>query len=278
MQGCSTEKPASSRKRYIECEGKEEAMKSLMWAAAFTLFFCGFAPRLEAQSTGTTSPNAMRQPQQKPPTTTLAEGEEPYKNVWGADIMVSNDGFGLGTFYRRALTPDLSGVIQFSISESKDSREIEQYDPYFNTTYIPGKLNRFLVLPLTFGVQYRLFREDIVETFRPYVTAGVGPAMIYEMPFVTLDKTVYPVNATQVDFFKAIGRGHPHYTGTAFIGAGANFGSDQSSVFGLNFRYYFTYVYSGGLPSMYDLYTGDVDATKNDFGGFVITLNLGIGY
>ncbi len=222
--------------------------------------------------------SAPSSPQEKPQTTTLAEGEEPYKNVWGADILVSNDGFGLGTFYRRAFTPDLSGVVAFSISESKDSREIEMYDPYYNQTYVPGKLNRFLVLPLTFGVQYRLFREDIVETFRPYVTAGVGPAMIYQMPFADLDKSVVPVQPNQVDFFKAIGRGHPHYTGTAFIGAGANFGSDGSSVFGLNFRYYFTHLYSGGLPSMFDLYSGAVDATKKDFGGFFITLNIGMGY
>ncbi len=254
-------------------------MLTRMWfAAVFALLLSGSSCALRAQSTGGKGTDAMKAPQTKPPATPLAEGEEPYKNVWGADILVSNDGFGLGTFYRRALTPDLSGVIAFSISESKDSREIERYDPYFNQTYIPGKLNRFLVLPLTFGVQYRLFREDIVETFRPYVTAGVGPVMVYEMPFVTLDKTVVPVNANPVDFFKAIGRGHSHFTGTAFIGAGANFGSDQSSVFGVNFRYYFTYLYSGGLPSMFDLYTGDVDATKKDFGGFFITLNIGMGY
>ncbi len=254
-------------------------MHTRRWlVVVFTLLLGGIGCTATAQSTVGKNPGAIKPPQANPPATTLAEGEEPYKNVWGADILVSNDGFGLGTFYRRALTPDISGVIAFSISESKDSREIERYDPYFNQTYIPGKLNRFLVLPLTFGIQYRLFREDIVETFRPYVTAGVGPVMIYEMPFVTLDKTVSPVNANPVDFFKAIGLGHPHYTGTAFIGAGANFGSDQSSMFGVNFRYYFTYLYSGGLPSMFDLYTGDVDATKKDFGGFFITLNIGMGY
>ena len=231
-----------------------------------------------AQSAGGSNSGKMGTPQNKVPTNTLAEGEEPYKNVWGLDILISNDGFGLGTYYRRALTPDLSGVIAFSISESKDTREIEQFDPYSQQSYVPGKLNRFLVFPLTFAVQYRLFREDIVETFRPFVTAGLGPVMVLEMPFVTLDKTAYPVIANPVDFFKSIGSGHPHYTGTAFIGAGANFGSDQSSVFGVNFRYYFTYLFSKGLPSMYDLYTGDVDATKKDFGGFFITLNIGMPY
>ena len=171
--------------------------------------------------------------------------------MWGLDILISNDGFGLGTFYRRLFTADLSGFVSFSVSESKDEREIEQFDPYYQISYVPGKLNRFLVMPLLIGVQYRLFREDIVETFRPYVNAGAGPAMIYQMPFVEF--TENPSGGTdveQVDFFSSIGRGQPHCTASAFLGVGANFGSDGSNVFGINFRYYFTNLYSGGfLPS-----------------------------
>jgi hypothetical protein len=204
--------------------------------------------------------------------------QEPYRNVWGADILISNDGFGLGTFYRRLFTPDLSGVISFSISESKDEREVEQFDPYYQISYVPGKLNRFLVLPLMIGVQYRLFREDIVETFRPYVNAGAGPAMIYQMPFVQFAQTSSGLQPEQVDFFKAIGRGHPHYTASAYIGVGANFGAMGSNVFGVNFRYYFTNLYSGGLPSLYNENTYAVAGTKKDFGGFFITINVGMGY
>ena len=208
----------------------------------------------------------------------LANGQEPYRNVWGMDILISNSGFGLGTFYRRALTPDLSGVIAFSISESKDDREVEQYDPFYQQTYTPGKLNRFLVLPLTFGVQYRLFREDIVETFRPYVNAGVGPAIVYAMTYVDIDASSGQLQVNQVDFFKAIGRGRVHYTATGFIGVGANFGGDQSSVFGVNFRYYFTYLLAGSIPSLYNINSGEIASTKNSFGGFFITLNIGMGY
>ena len=203
---------------------------------------------------------------------------EPYHNVWGLDVLISNDGFGLGTFYRRLFTPDLSGFISLSVSESKDEREVEQYDPYYQTTYVPGKLNRFMVIPLMIGVQYRLFREDIVSTFRPYVNAGAGPAMIYQMPFVDFVDGPLGVQPEQVDFFKSIGRGHPNYTFSTFIGAGANFGTDGSNVFGVNFRYYFTNLYSGGLPSLYNLNTYGVAGTKSDFGGFFITINVGMGY
>ncbi len=200
------------------------------------------------------------------------------RNVWGVDIMISNDGFGLGTFYRREFTPDISGFVNFSVSESKDPREVEQID-YFGQSIVPGKLNRFLVLPLMFGLQYRLFREDIMDSFRPYVNAGVGPTMIYVMPYTEL---VYnsdgSITANQVEFFSSIGKGRPRYTGSAFIGFGANFGSERTNIFGVNFRYYFTYLFSDPIPSLYDLNTGGVAATKKDFGGFFITLNVGMGY
>lgn len=199
-------------------------------------------------------------------------------NSWGIDVLVSNGGFGLGAFYRREITPDLHGFVSFSVSESKEGQEIERYDPYTRTSVIPGKLNRFLVLPLTVGVQRRLFREDIMDTFRPYLNAGVGPTMIFATPFAEITPVPGGVAVRQVEFFRSLGRGQPHYTGTAFLGAGAHFGSDDKSLFGLNFRYYFTYLFGEGLPSLYDGGTGEVAARKKEFGGFFITLNVGLVY
>lgn len=246
-------------------------MKCLLACLAATLLTFGSA---HAQSSLLLRSNPVPAAQQDVDTTAI----EPYRNVWGLDVLISNDGFGLGTFYRRLLTPDLSGFVSFSISESKDEREVEQFDPYYQISYVPGKLNRFLVLPLLAGIQYRLFREDIVETFRPYVNAGAGPAMIYQMPFVQFTQGPAGLQPEQVDFFKSIGRGHPYYTVSAFVGVGANFGAEGSNVFGVNFRYYFTNLYSGGLPSLYNLNTYGVAGTKSDFGGFFITLNVGMGY
>ncbi|MCC6397978.1 MAG: hypothetical protein IT282_13250 [Bacteroidetes bacterium] len=200
-----------------------------------------------------------------------------YPNVWSLDILISNDGFGLGGFYRRSFTEDLSGFISLTVSEAKDDREFEYIDPYYGISYTPGKLNRFIVIPLMAGIQYRLFREDIVDTFRPYVNAGVGPAMIYQMPYVDfVDLGGGYFEAQQVEFFKSIGKGHPHYTAGGFVGFGANFGTERSNIFGINFRYYYTHLFGEGLPSLYNSRTREVSATKKDFGGFVISLNIGI--
>jgi hypothetical protein len=200
------------------------------------------------------------------------------RNYWGVDLLVSTGGFGLGTFYRREFDPDLCGFVDFSVSEAADEREVTQFD-YYGQPYITGKLNRFFVLPLMAGVQYRLFREDIVDSFRPFVNAAVGPTLIYMSPYAEfVNNADGTSSAQQVEFFHSLGRGTPHYTASAYIGLGANFGSERTSVYGVNFRYYFTYLLGDGLPSMYDPNTFALSSRKKDFGGFFITLNIGLGY
>jgi hypothetical protein len=202
-----------------------------------------------------------------------------FLHLWGVDILISNDGFGLGTFYRREFTEDLSGFITLSVSGSKDEREIERFDPFTQQSFTPGKLNRFLAVPLTFGAQRRLFREDIVDTFRPYINAGVGPTLIYASPFVNITQNPEgPPTIEEVEFFNSLSKGKAYWTVGGFIGAGAFFGSEKSNVFGVNFRYYFTYLLSDGIPSLFNPATGEVTSTKSSFGGFFITLNIGMGY
>ena len=54
--------------------------------------------------------------------------------------------------------------------------------------------------------------------------------------------------------------------------------SDFSPRLGVNFRYYFTYLFGDGLPSRFNDTNGEVAATKKSFGGFFITFNIGMGY
>ncbi|MCK5571290.1 MAG: hypothetical protein KAJ12_00955, partial [Bacteroidetes bacterium] len=82
----------------------------------------------------------------------------------------------------------------------------------------------------------------------------------------------------EIEFFNSLSRGKAHLTVGGFIGAGAFFGSDKSNVFGVNFRYYFTYLFSDGIPSLYNPATGEVTSNKKNFGGFFITLNIGMVY
>ncbi len=171
----------------------------------------------------------------------------------GVDLLVSNGGFGLGTFYRQEFTNDLSAFIDLSISEAKDDEEV-QYFNYYGQSFTPGKINRFLVLPLFIGVQQRLFRDDILDNFRPYVNAAAGPTMLYVFP-------------EREEYFTAIGKGRPRYTYGGYLGVGAYFGSETSNLLGLNLRYYFI-PYAPGIEGLERV-------PKTQFGGFFITVNFG---
>ncbi len=174
-------------------------------------------------------------------------------DTWGLDLLISNGGFGLGLFYRHEYSRDLSGFVDFSVAEAKDDDEKDFVD-YYGRIVTPGKINRFLSIPLYVGLQQRLFSDDIVDNFRPYVNAAAGPTMIY----------VFPYNQ---EYFSAIGNGHPEYTFGGYVGVGAFFGSERSSLLGVNLRYYYI-PFPSGLESLRNVY-------KKQFGGFFITLNFG---
>ena len=185
---------------------------------------------------------------------------EPPRHSWGIDLLISMGGFGMGGFYRNEYSDDLSGFIDFSISEAHDDDEKEFID-YYGNKFTPGKVNRFLVLPLFVGLQKRLFKDDILDNFRPYVNVAAGPTMIY----------VFPYNE---EYFNALGKGRPKYTIGGYIGVGAFFGSEQSSLLGMNLRYYFL-PYFSGLESMQ---LAGQTITKKDFGGFFISVNFGTAW
>ena len=183
--------------------------------------------------------------------------ERQYANAAGLNVLISTNGFGLGTFYRHEYTDDIAGFVDLSISEAKDDNEVEFFNPYTGQSFVPGKVNRFLLFPFMVGIQKRLFKDDILENFRPYLEGAAGPTMIY----------VFPYNE---EYFSALGHGHPQYAMAAYAGFGAYFG-ERSNLMGLSFRYYYI-PYPRGLES-YD--NGAGVSAKTEFGGFYITLNFG---
>ena len=180
-----------------------------------------------------------------------------FSNAMGANLLISTNGFGLGTFFRHEYSDELSGFIDFSISEAKDDDEKDFVD-YYGNSYTPGKINRFLVLPLFVGIQKRMFKDDIMDNFRPFIGGAAGPTMIY----------VFPYNQ---EYFSALGQGTPKYTYGGFLEAGAYFGSERSNLLGLNIRYYYI-PYPAGLPSMQGA-SGVINKTQ--FGGVSISLTFG---
>ena len=180
-------------------------------------------------------------------------------NSFGLDIMFSEGGIGMGLFYRRQLNQKLTVFTDFSISEAKDEQEIEFIDPYYpyqSITY--GKKNRIFLLPLNFGLQYRIFEKVLSDNLRPYFNLGVGPTMVVTTPY---DR----------EFFNAFGKAQSKFAVGGYIGFGGNFGLDNSSLVGLNIRYYIIRLFDDGVESLYGKY-------KKELGGIFLTINIGMMY
>lgn len=179
-------------------------------------------------------------------------------NALGLDVMFSEGGFGLGGFYRRQFSDKVTGFVDLSLSEAKDDREIEYYDYFTNTTYTVGKKNRVFMIPVNFGAQYRLFESVIYDNLRPYINAGVGPTMVITTPY-------------REEFFNSFAYAQMKVAAGGYVGFGANFGLDKSSLVGINVRYYVIQFFDNGVESL----TGHYHKT---LGGFFLTINIGMMY
>lgn len=179
-------------------------------------------------------------------------------NALGLDIIFSEGGFGLGGFYRRQFSQTITGFTDFSLSEAKDEREFQYYDYYTDQTYTVGKKNRVFLIPVNFGVQYRLFENVIYDNLRPYINVGVGPTMVLTTPY-------------EREFFKAFGHANLKVATGGYVGIGANFGLDKNSLAGINIRYYVIRFFDKGVESL----TGKFEKT---LGGLFLTINIGMMY
>lgn len=178
-------------------------------------------------------------------------------NAWGVDIMFSEGGFGLGTFFRKSFNTTITGFLDLSISESKDDREFEFYD-YFGRPIVIGKENRVFVIPITAGIHIRLFEEELTDNLRPYIQVGVGPTIAVTTPY-------------EQEFFNAFGSAQSHLAIGGYAGFGANFGLSKSNLLGLSFRYYYAHFIDEGVENLTNQF-------RRDIGTFYLLLNIGIMY
>ncbi|MBS4027178.1 MAG: hypothetical protein KGZ58_00960 [Ignavibacteriales bacterium] len=183
-------------------------------------------------------------------------------NSFALEILISTNGFGVGGFYRKQYSTKVSGFIDLFISEASDESELV-YTDYLGNTYYPGKVNRFLIAPLLVGVEYRLFEEEIRSNFRPFVSAGIGPSVIYSSP-------------AQIEFFSSLKYGKSHFTGGGFLGMGIYWGASAESLIGVNVRYLYL-PYPKGIESLESPIDGKRTKLKQ-MGGLYITLTFGRSY
>ncbi len=185
------------------------------------------------------------------------------KNGWGGRIFINTFGFGVGVFYRYQFDDELAYQAELEISSGKAENEFEQYSYY--GTFTPNKLNSIILFPINNAVTYRLFKDDIVDNFRPFLTGSVGPLIAYE----------YPYDA--VDSFSGFGHGLWKLGFTGSIGFGADFGGNLTSIQGVSLKYILHYLPQGTPLMGHKLRDGTILDFRNTyiFQGVQISLNLG---
>ena len=176
-------------------------------------------------------------------------------NNWSLNLIFSNNGFGLGATIFKQFNTDLSGFSSIFFTGAKDDREFDETDIYGNT-YTPYKVNRLFMIPANFGLQYRMFREDVTDNLRPYINGGLTPAMIIYTPY-------------DLGFLSSFGKARAKYTLGGFIGFGMDYLPGRKTGLSLNIRYYYIHLFGQGIESLQD-------KPLNNFGGlyFVFSFNF----
>ncbi|PID57471.1 MAG: hypothetical protein CR986_09020 [Ignavibacteriae bacterium] len=188
--------------------------------------------------------------------------EKPHKvfpdNSLGVNLIIGESGFGLGGFYNYKLVNKLTGFIDLSITESKDTREIQRYNYFGQLIVVSEKKNRIFPIPLNFGLQYRIFSESLTDNLRPYISASIGPTMFITTPAAK-------------EFFSAFADTKLYWGLSGYVGFGANFGLTSDNLTGICIRYYYHQLFNDGLEQNYNEY-------KKNIQSIALTINIGVMY
>lgn len=177
------------------------------------------------------------------------------QNRWSLNLLFSDNGFAIGATIYRQFSPNISGLGSIFFSGAKDEREFETTD-IFGNSYVPDKVNRLFLIPLNFGIQLRLFREEVTDNLRPFLNAGITPAAVIYTPY-------------SESFLSSFQYARAKYTVGGFAGAGLDYITNKKSSLSLNVRYYYINLFGEGVESL-------KSKEKNFFGGlyFVFSYNF----
>jgi hypothetical protein len=178
-------------------------------------------------------------------------------NSWGFNVLFSDNGLGGGVFIQWAVDKDLFLFSSLYISGARNTDEIDYLYPDGNNR-VPGKINRLYMFPLTFGITQLLFADKLTDSFKPFLSAGLGPTFILSTPY---DR----------EFFNSFGYARLYPRFGAFLGIGAYFGFTEKSQSGINIRYYYIPYGGAGLESIQG-------KPIKDFGGIFLSLIIGINF
>lgn len=147
----------------------------------------------------------------------------------GISYSLLETGSGLGLFYELPTGDYFHLGLMFDAFMIRDNGQLDVYDTYTGLTYSYGKINNVFLLDLMFTVKKRLFERVLHDSFRPFVTASIGP--VYGMNYREYKYNPYPP-------FQALHNQFGWTLGGA-VGAGVDADVDGPYYLGLRILYRF---------------------------------------
>jgi hypothetical protein len=197
--------------------------------------------------------------------------DDPYGSGLGLQILLTNNGFGLGAYFHRAVSPGTSFMMEASIGAGKDEGEIKFFR--FGNSYIPNKANYLLMMPVQAGVIHRLFMDSIEDNFRPYIQVTAGPTIGWEYPYFEDENGNGQYDSQEertFDSIAAIPKGDLRIGLGGTLALGAHFGSSRKVTQGVRIGYSFTHFFDD-----IQLLEPQVQEAQSFFGTPTITLTFG---
>ena len=177
----------------------------------------------------------------------------------GMQVLLTNSGFGLGGYYSHEVSPVVSLIFDLSIAAGKDEREARFFR--FGSSFVPGKANYLLLMPVQGGISMRLFRHEIEDNFRPYLQITGGPTFGWLSPYFddcngngNLDERAdcdgdgvigEGEGERTLGIFSSLPRGSMQFGAGGMIALGAHFGDNRHTTQGIRIGYVLNYFHEG---------------------------------
>jgi hypothetical protein len=154
-----------------------------------------------------------------------AEFETQPTRQGGLVFTMAETGSGLGGFMAWPLANNFHFGISFDAFSLRDSKQFDYYDYYYNIPITINKKNNVYLFDLFFTIKKRFFAEEMEESFRPFLTAAVGPTFGMNFPEHDIDEYGNP---TQDQFRWTLG---------GFLGGGVDISFDVKYFVGIRAQY-----------------------------------------
>jgi hypothetical protein len=229
------------------------------------------------------------EPPRLPPAKAKTAYQEGLRTGWMGNIVLTDNGFALGTELRRITGPFTELTVSIEAGGLRDPRE-QIFNSFYFGQITPNKYKRVASMPLNVGFRQRLFADAFDDNFRLHVTMQAGPTLAFSYPYFE-DRDGNGIRDTDEfynDVFKGWKQGEFQLGGAGRAAVTIDFGDRFKRVSSFQFGYQLQYFPQGiqiMQPNAYQVVLGDTGfpelavikgASKESFfGSPVISLSFG---